>query len=600
MFKKLILIILFSFFFQLNFAQQKSYLDSIQRLEQSIEPKTFANSILNIPFDKALTDLNRYKSLTDKAITIAKELNDSITLANAYHKLALALHFSSEEKKAITATLSAVRIFEKLEQTNKAGELFLDIGWRLKYRDLNKAIYYMRKGIKILKNYSNESLALSSGYNNYGVLLQHKSKLDSALFYHKKSLEICLLHKDSIGIPFAQTHIAQVLLKQHKFSNAKTILDEALKIREKRNDIYGITDTYLYLGDLYFAKKDFKNANYYFKKGHLLATKNNYFPLKKYATEYLFKTYDSLNDYKNSLLYFKKFKIIQDSILNIETNTQIAELEIEYQTEKKEKEINKQKLKIKNRNLIVVIISFALIIIIVISIGIYRRQQFKRKQLQREIHLKDALAKIQTQNRLQEQRLRISRDLHDNIGSQLTFIISSIDNLKYITKDANDKLKDKLTSISSFTSDTIFQLRDTIWAMNKSEITIEDLQTRIMSFIEKAKTASENIAYDINTNVNSKITFTSVNGIHIFRVIQEAINNSIKYANTTKVSVAIKENKNNISFSILDNGKGFDKNEVSLGNGLKNMEKRIEEIGGKLKISSSKEEGTKVSFNITK
>ena len=80
---------------------------------------------------------------------------------------------------------------------------------------------------------------------------------------------------------------------------------------------------------------------------------------------------------------------------------------------------------------------------------------------------------------MQEQRLRISRDLHDNIGSQLTFIISSIDNLKFVTKDVNEKLKDKLSSISSFTSDTIFQLRDTIWAMNKSEITIEDLHARI-------------------------------------------------------------------------------------------------------------------------
>mgnify|MGYP000315454022 CR=1 FL=1 len=110
------------------------------------------------------------------------------------------------------------------------------------------------------------------------------------------------------------------------------------------------------------------------------------------------------------------------------------------------------------------------------------------KHLQKEIDLKAALATIKTQNRLQEQRLRISRDLHDNVGSQLTFIISSLDNLKYVTKDTNTKLKEKLSNISSFTSDTIYQLRDTIWAMNKNEISIEDLHTRILSFIEKAKT----------------------------------------------------------------------------------------------------------------
>ncbi|HCY83071.1 MAG TPA: two-component sensor histidine kinase, partial [Xanthomarina gelatinilytica] len=105
--------------------------------------------------------------------------------------------------------------------------------------------------------------------------------------------------------------------------------------------------------------------------------------------------------------------------------------------------------------------------------------------LKKETELKEALIKIETQNKLQDQRLRISRDLHDNIGAQLTFIISSLDNLKYGFK-LPDNLNDKLKYISEFTSSTIYELRDTIWAMNKSEISFEDLQSRISNFIEKA------------------------------------------------------------------------------------------------------------------
>ena len=70
----------------------------------------------------------------------------------------------------------------------------------------------------------------------------------------------------------------------------------------------------------------------------------------------------------------------------------------------------------------------------------YNQQKLKNRQLQKENELKDALIKIETQNRLQEQRLRISRDLHDNIGAQLTFIISSIDYLKYGFEIKNEKL----------------------------------------------------------------------------------------------------------------------------------------------------------------
>jgi signal transduction histidine kinase len=216
--------------------------------------------------------------------------------------------------------------------------------------------------------------------------------------------------------------------------------------------------------------------------------------------------------------------------------------------------------------------------------------------LQKEIDLKDTLSKIKTQNRLQEQRLRISRDLHDNIGSQLTFIISSIDNLNYISKDINEKLKDKLSSISSFTGSTIHELRDTIWAMKKSEISIEDLNTRVLSYVEKAKTATENIQFDIKQDIQNDTTFSSKNGMNIFRVIQEAINNSIKYAEASKISIYTYQEKGKLIFIVKDNGIGFDIKTVELGNGLANMEKRISEINGELIISSKINSGTEVKI----
>ena len=237
-----------------------------------------------------------------------------------------------------------------------------------------------------------------------------------------------------------------------------------------------------------------------------------------------------------------------------------------------------------------------MLILGIIFFAIYKRNQFKRKQLQKEIDLKDALATIKTQNRLQEQRLRISRDLHDNIGSQLTFIISSIDNLKYISKDANIKLKNKLSNISSFTGDTIHQLRDTIWAMNKSEISVEDLHTRVLSFIEKAKIAVPETEFEIVCDIDKNSSFSSLVGMNIFRVIQEAINNAIKYADAKKIEIQLSKNNQNFIISIIDDGKGFDINTIDLGNGLSNMEKRMSEIDGKININSKTSKGTTIQI----
>ncbi|TYA76037.1 histidine kinase, partial [Seonamhaeicola marinus] len=153
---------------------------------------------------------------------------------------------------------------------------------------------------------------------------------------------------------------------------------------------------------------------------------------------------------------------------------------------KKEKEILAQRaqiaekeLNINRKNMQLLGLGVLAIVLSVFGYLVYKQQKLKNKQLQKENQLKEALSKIETQNKLQDQRLRISRDLHDNIGAQLTFIISSIENLQYGFKISNTNLTNKLTGISSFTKDTINELRDTIWAMNKNEISLTDLQIRI-------------------------------------------------------------------------------------------------------------------------
>ncbi len=232
----------------------------------------------------------------------------------------------------------------------------------------------------------------------------------------------------------------------------------------------------------------------------------------------------------------------------------------------------------------------------------YNQQKLKNRQLKKESELKTALAKIETQNRLQEQRLRISRDLHDNIGAQLTFIISSIDNLKYGLKGATLKTKEKLSSISAFTSQTIYELRDTIWAMNKESITFEDLQARIINFINQASAASKGIdfTFQVSETISTEHTFASVAGMNIYRIIQEAVNNALKYADAKNISVTISEEQNMFLITISDNGKGFSVTEIQQGNGLNNMKKRAQDLEGNIEFQSNVHKGTNVELMVLK
>jgi signal transduction histidine kinase len=162
---------------------------------------------------------------------------------------------------------------------------------------------------------------------------------------------------------------------------------------------------------------------------------------------------------------------------------EIANVQEKYNASEREKEILGQRADIAEKELNLNKKNTQLIGLIILAIAIsllgymlFKQQKLKNEQLKKESELKEALVKIETQNKLQEQRLRISRDLHDNIGAQLTFIISSIENLQYGFKIKNKKLNSKLLSISAFTKDTIYELRDTIWAMNKNVIYLLSLR----------------------------------------------------------------------------------------------------------------------------
>ena len=230
---------------------------------------------------------------------------------------------------------------------------------------------------------------------------------------------------------------------------------------------------------------------------------------------------------------------------------------------------------------------------------IYTQQKLKNKQLKRESEFKEALLKIEAQNKLQAQRYRISRDLHDNIGAQLTFIISSLDNLKY-GFEIPERLNSKLSSISNFTSSTITELRDTIWAMNKSEISFEDLKSRISNFIEKANLATHNTVFkfSIENHAAANKVFSSVEGMNIYRIIQEAVNNAIKYANANTIHVKVSQVDDKMKILVKDDGKGFNVVEAEMGNGLNNMKKRAKELNAEISIQSSEGSGTIVTLTI--
>ncbi len=578
MFRYLLLLLLFVNSTNL-LSQNKKQIDSINNL--------YVQG-LNIPQDSIV-------SLFQENLEEAKKIGYKLGMADAYSQLSLIYGYQGKFEQSTKSAIDGIKIYESLNKLDRVAGYYAEMGYSMKYRDLKKGLYYMQKGKAIAEanGFENE---LKDIYNNYGVLKEINKELDSALFYFNKGLEIKLKLNDTIGVPYSWSNIAGVYGLQKDFSKSRAYFNKALQQRLAWADSIGVAENYTQLGEVFMVEKKWSEAIPFMHKSLPISIKKQYQNLTQYNYKMLSDIYKELNNTDSALYYFEKYSTVKDSVHSLKVQESIAALNIEFETEKKQNEILKQRTLLAEKDLEVgrkntlIYGSLGLALILgLLGYLLYKQQKLKNHQLQKESELKTALSQIETQNKLQEQRLRISRDLHDNIGAQLTFIISSIDNLKFGFPDINQKLGDKLTSISSFTSQTIYELRDTIWAMNKESITFEDLQARIANFIEHAKNASEAIefSFNIDAKLSESHIFSSVEGMNIYRIIQEAVNNALKYASADKVEVNIAVKQNQYEIIIADNGKGFNPKEVDLGNGLNNMKKRATEIGGKLQIESS-------------
>ena len=556
------------------------------------------DSINNLPFEVRLKDASILDKVYLKNAENAAKLNYDLGEAKSYSNLSLVYYYQGKYEKDLSYSLKAIRIFEKIKDLENLSLEWGELGYRMKKRNLEKAIFYMQKA-KYIAEKNNLRKPLLSIYNNYGVLKEMKVEYDSALFYYNKGLALKERIKDQVGIPYSLNNIAGVFVLRKQYDQAEDHYKKALEIRKKIKDTVGIAENYSYLGELYLSKDDCKKAIDFYKNSLEITDKYKYVGLSQDSYKKISECYESLNDYKNALATYKKHAALNDSILNHETNSKIAELEVKFDTNEKEKQLLQQESEIETSRIKVTVAIVFAILASIIGFLFYRQQRLKNKQQNQQFELKSAMAQIESQNKLQEQRLSISRDLHDNIGAQLTFIISSLENTKFGIPNLDEVVEKRLEKISDFTRNTIVELRDTIWAMNKEDFTMEDLSSRIFNFVEQAQSANQNIKFNFSIDEELKRKeFSSVVGVNLYRTIQEAVNNAMKHAEANHIIINAEKFLEGLKIEIKDDGKGFDTENTDLGNGLLNMKKRIEEIGGVLAVISDTGKGTLVNVEL--
>ncbi|MDC7994363.1 tetratricopeptide repeat-containing sensor histidine kinase [Altibacter sp. HG106] len=541
-----------------------------------------------------------------KADSVFRAVNDSLGITIAKLNLGNIYYVQGEYPKAIQLYLEGDQMADTTQYQYIKGTIYNSLSASYgALEDDKKAKLFAEKALETFtkeKDQYPEYMPLA--YTNLAQKEQADGNYDKALalldemdlFIEEKGLEA--------SKSLAATRRAKIYLEMERYAEAIEVLEATNHLLDKyRINAETDFDYHYTLGVAYVESGASQKALQTLEPLEAKADSLEMLSEVAYINDALANLYASRGDFTKAYQAQEKFQKINDSLFTLEKQRSFKEIDAKYESEKKERQLAEtradlaqRELEVKQKNALVYG-GFGLAMILgLLGYLLYNQQKLKNRQLQRETELKTALARIETQNKLQEQRLRISRDLHDNIGSQLTFVTSSIENLSYGMSNQEDKVRHKLKTISEFTTQTIYELRDTIWAMNKEQISCEDLQTRIANFIDQAHRSQEQVTFqvEISPSVPSHHTFTSVQGMNTYRIIQEAVNNAMKYAKATVIGVRLDKVDDQFQVTVQDDGNGFDPSNVPLGNGLQNMKKRAHDLNGSLQLSSEPNVGTTV------
>ncbi len=231
------------------------------------------------------------------------------------------------------------------------------------------------------------------------------------------------------------------------------------------------------------------------------------------------------------------------------------------------------------------------IVVLMFGLSIRYRHLREEKEKQARLALENKLT-------LQYEKERISRDLHDSVGSQLTIVATSLDAATYLAH--KQKLEpQKLEKINENVREAVQNLRDTIWATHQSTISLDSFDKRLRNYALKA--IEDRLEVSIHFSLsNPAITISSMQAINLFRVIQEAIQNILKHARATQINIRCEQTGEKISIAINDNGIGMaeDRTKTSDSYGIQNMRSRINEINGELRITSIAGSGTTINIEL--
>lgn len=613
---------------------RRAYLLNKSLPEDSLQARSFSS----IAYEYLrIHDTINFKKVNQQAINLAKKIRDTFAIGDAYWSYAnyfkkrqvfdsayyfynnAYILFEAIDEPFLSAKMlygmsfikgrfrdysgSEVLIIQAIEKYKSLGKnksLFASYDHlstlNLDIKNYEKALQYYEEA----QRYKNKIKDKSNNYqegslNNLGLIYSAMGDYQKAISEFSKALQSKdLKQRDALLYARLLDNKSYAGLLSGDTLGAHKDLNEALKIRHSLGNKSGVSVNTLHLAQYYDMAKDTNRAIEYalLAKRYSKEVRNH----RDYLTSLQLLSHLEV---KKSKEYLDTYIAFNDSLIDSERTIQNKFTRIAYETGQYI-EANKKLSRDKNNILFMGFGVLALIsTIFYANMQRIQNQKLELQTAQQKANERIYLLTLKQQSKLEEGRIkernRISEELHDGILGKLFGTRVGLGFLE-LSGDKHDMKKRK--ALLNELQEIEKEVR-TISHDLKNNITSSEIN--FINLIHKMLKANSRIGdYQYEINVGDHVSWDKIDQlfkINIYRIIQEALQNTIKYANATEIIINFSIVNKHLLITIADNGIGFNRKKNKKGIGLKNMQSRVASLNGNFEIQSNRKSGTKITLS---
>lgn len=524
-----------------------------------------------------------------RALEMHTALKDSAQILNVLNNMAILHCMNGNYDKGQLAFLECLRFHEKAGDSISVARDYNNLGLVMNEKKMfgQAAVYFQKAlgtGLRM-----NDTMTIFRAYQNLALIGEGQNDFDRAIQYNLQALNYLAAAKKAQRSTIEHA-LSTCFIEKGEYLVALKYVESSLKAKEELAEKNSIEGLLINLAAIRYHLGKYPEAIEAAKRASQITEETGSLESKTRIAELLADCYIQTGDRQNAKKMYALYRQLNDSFYDSNLSASIAETSARFETGKKEQEnlmlkqknlLNRMELvsneqKLDTRNAVIAALAAALVLAIVLV-----------SWRMNVIRLRKKAEELEAARKMQHEKERISRDLHDHVGGQLSYVLYTLDGLDEQPQAIRDE---QVKSINDSIRNVTGSLRETIWAISDEALHVSDLTDRLKVYARNMFRFTE-VKVRFNEAIVNDHQLKSLVSLNLLRICQEIINNSFKHAGASELEIAVRAEQH-ITITIRDNGKGFVQETVAEGYGLGNIRKRAAESGVQLRMQSTPGNGT--------